>query len=140
MVRSFFSALIKPFAAAEGAPPRALGAFFRWALSGAWPAILAATFMGAAVGVLESLGALFIGWVIDEALIGDPATYFADNWALILVTALFFVVLRPASMALSAALNAIALGPNVFPLVITRLARHTLGHSLRFFDDDFAGR
>ncbi|MEM8752311.1 MAG: ABC transporter transmembrane domain-containing protein, partial [Pseudomonadota bacterium] len=140
-IRTGFGGLVRPFASAEGAPPRALGRFVRWALSGAWPAVAAATFMGAMVGVLESLGALMIGWVIDQAVAaGDPAAYFADNALLLFGAALFFVALRPAAMALSAALNAISLGPNVFPLVVARLARHTLGQSLRFFDDDFAGR
>lgn len=140
-MRKLFSSLIRPFAAAEGPPPMQFGAFLRWALKGAWPAIAAATFMGATVGVLESVGAVFIGWVIDAAVAApDPREYFSDNWLLVLATALFFTFIRPAAMGLSAALNAISLGPNIFPLVIARLNRHTLGQSLRFFDDDFAGR
>lgn len=43
-------------------------------------------------------------------------------------------------MGTGAALNALTLGPNLFPLVLARLNRHTLGQSLSFFDDDFAGR
>ena len=140
-MRRFFASLIAPFAVAEAPPPQAFGGFLRWALSGAWPAIAAATFMGALVGVLESLGAVFIGWVIDSAVAApDPRAYFEDNLLLVVATALFFMLIRPAAMGLSAALNAISLGPNLFPLVVSRLARHTLGQSLRFFDDDFAGR
>ena len=30
--------------------------------------------------------------------------------------------------------------PNLFPLTFIRLHRHTLGQSVKFFDDDFAGR
>ncbi|MEM7544772.1 MAG: ABC transporter ATP-binding protein [Pseudomonadota bacterium] len=139
-VRRLFSGLINPYAQAEGPPPRRFGAFMRWNLRGAWPAIWFGTLMGALVGVLESVGSLLIGWVIDAALASDPVRYFAENFWLILGAALFFVVLRPATMALSAAVNAITLGPNMFPQVVTRLNRHTLGQSLRFFDDDFAGR
>ncbi len=140
LIRRAFSGLIRPYAAADGPPPQTFGAFIRWALRGAWPAIWLGTFLGALVGVLESVGSVLIGWVIDEAVASNRATYFADNFWLILGAALFFVALRPASMALSAAVNAITLGPNVFPQVVTRLNRHTLGQSLRFFDDDFAGR
>ena len=43
-------------------------------------------------------------------------------------------------MGLGAAVNALTLGPNLYPLVLSRLNRHTLGQSLSFFDDDFAGR
>ncbi|MDG1212342.1 MAG: ABC transporter ATP-binding protein [Paracoccaceae bacterium] len=140
-MRAFFSGFIKPYAAADGPPPQSLWAFIRWSLTGAWPAILFGAFMGALVGVLESLGALFIGWVIDEAVIApDPAAYFQANWWLVIMTALFFIAIRPAAMGLSAAVNAISLGPNLFPQVVMRLKRHTLGHSIRFFDDDFAGR
>lgn len=140
-MRHFFANFIRPFAEADGPPPQTFGAYLRWALSGAWPAIFIAACMGATVGVLESVGAVFIGWVVDSAVAApDPQTYFDENWLLVLATAVFFVLIRPAAMGLSAAVNAISLGPNVFPLVISRLNRHTLGQSLRFFDDDFAGR
>ena len=53
---------------------------------------------------------------------------------------MFFLVLRPVLMGTGAAINALTLGPNLYPLVLSRLNRHTLGQSLTFFDDDFAGR
>ena len=34
--------LIDPFRPAKGAPPQTLGAFMRWCLSGAWPALIIA--------------------------------------------------------------------------------------------------
>ena len=43
-------------------------------------------------------------------------------------------------MGAGAAINALTLGPNLYPLVLSRLNRHTLGQALSFFDDDFAGR
>lgn len=139
-MRSFLASLAPAFAKADGPPPRTFGAFLRWALSGAWPAIWLGTFMGALVGVLESVGSYLIGYVIDDALARTPSTYLAEAWPMLLGIALFFFVLRPAMMALSAGVNGITLGPNLFPLILNRLNRHTLGQSLRFFDDDFAGR
>ena len=41
---------------------------------------------------------------------------------------------------LSSATNSIIVQPNVNPLVLSRLHRWTLGQSVGFFDDDFAGR
>ena len=140
-MKAFFANFIKPFAAADGPPPQSLWPFWKWALKGAWPTIWFATFMGALVGVLESLGALFIGWIIDRAVEApDPTAYFEANWLLIVATIVFFVVLRPAAMGLSAAVNAVSMSPNLFPQTIMRLTRHTLGHSIQYFDDDFAGR
>lgn len=139
-MRSFFASLAPAFAKADGPPPRTFGAFFMWALQGAWPAIWLGTFMGALVGVLESVGSYLIGYVIDDALARSPQTYLAEAWPVLLGIALFFFILRPAMMALSAGVNGITLGPNLFPLILSRLNRHTLGQSLRFFDDDFAGR
>jgi len=59
---------------------------------------------------------------------------------LLIGVAAFFMVVRPILFGLSAASNAIIVGPNVNPLVLTRLHRWTLGQAVTFFDDDFAGR
>ncbi|MCZ8151018.1 MAG: ABC transporter ATP-binding protein, partial [Rhodobacteraceae bacterium] len=40
----------------------------------------------------------------------------------------------------SSASNSIVVGPNVLPLVLSRLHRWTLGQAVTFFDNDFAGR
>jgi len=52
----------------------------------------------------------------------------------------FYLVLRPLSFGISAASNSIIVGPNVMPLVLSRLHRWTLGQAVTFFDNDFAGR
>ncbi len=44
------------------------------------------------------------------------------------------------AFAASAASNSIIVGPNVLPLVLSRLHRWTLGQAVTFFDNDFAGR
>ena len=51
-----------------------------------------------------------------------------------------FVILRPALFGASAAMQSLAVGPNITPLVLSRLNRYTLGHDVSFFDNDFAGR
>ncbi len=135
-----FASLIRPFAPAAGAPPTSFWPFIRWVLSGGWPAISAAAAAGAFVGVLESVGALLIGWTIDRALAHGAEGYFESEWFWLGGVAIFFLILRPVSLALNAALNAVSLGPNLSPQIVARLNRHTLGQALKFFDDDFAGR
>ncbi|MDO9527211.1 MAG: ABC transporter ATP-binding protein, partial [Gemmobacter sp.] len=49
-------------------------------------------------------------------------------------------VIRPAIFAASSAANSVIVGPNLMPLVLSRLHRWTMGQSVTFFDNDFAGR
>lgn len=135
-----FSRLFDSFAHAEGPPPTRLWAFFSWGLRGAWPTICLALTISVLVGLSEVLAAYFVGWAIDLATISGPSALFSDNWGKFLLLATFFIVLRPALMGLSSAMGSLAIGTGVFPLVMSRLHRHTIGQSLSFFDDDFAGR
>ena len=67
---------INAFRPADGPPPQTLGAFMRWCLSGAWPALWFAAAISALAGVLEAGTALILGWVIDAAVISGPDTFF----------------------------------------------------------------
>jgi ATP-binding cassette, subfamily B, bacterial len=132
--------MIDAFARAEGPPPDRLWRFMRWALAGAFPAVGFGLAVSIAVGVTEVGAAWVVGWLIDLAQARGPENLIAETWPALLGAAVFFLVLRPALMGLGAAINALVLGPNLYPLVLSRLNRHTLGQSLSFFDDDFAGR
>ncbi|MHA3914327.1 ABC transporter ATP-binding protein [Halovulum sp. GXIMD14793] len=135
----FFADMIAPFGAAEGVMPNRLGPFLGWALRGSGRTFLIALAISVAVGLSEVAGAVLIGWSIDQAQKTGPEFIRIAAFSLIGI-ALFFVVLRPALMALNAAMQSVALGPNLFSLILSRLFRYTLGQSMRFFDDDFAGR
>ena len=132
--------LIDAFRPADGPPPRTLGAFFRWALSGSFPVLLVAGLISAAAGTLEVMSAIVLGYVIDSAIASDPTNFFTTNWALVGLVLAFFVVARPIFFGLSSMANAVVVLPNLNPLVLTRLHKWTLGQSVTFFDDDFAGR
>jgi ATP-binding cassette subfamily B protein len=132
--------LIDAFARAEGPPPDRLWRFFRWALSGAFPTIGLAFAVSVAAGFTEVFSAFVIGWLIDLAQSHGPADLIAETWPWLLAAVGFFLILRPGLLGLGSALNSVALGPNLYPLVLSRLNRHTIGQSLSFFDDDFAGR
>jgi ATP-binding cassette subfamily B protein len=133
--------LIDAFQPAKGPPPQKLGGFLRWVLAGAWPMLILAAAISGFAGAMEAGTAYFLGLVIDTALASGPEAFFSGQNILVILGALgFFMLVRPVLFGLSAASNAIVVQPNVNPLVLSRLNRWTLGQSVRFFDDDFAGR
>lgn len=103
------------------------------------PVLGLAAAVSATAGVLEVMTALLLGLVIDGAILGG-ADFVKDSWLMLLGIAAFFVVLRPLVFGTSAAMQSLAVAPNITTLVLSRLNRYTLGHAISFFDDDFAGR
>ncbi|MFN3824784.1 MAG: ABC transporter ATP-binding protein [Pseudorhodobacter sp.] len=132
--------LIDAFRPADGPPPQKLGAFFGWALKGSWPMLWIAGVFSGIAGAMEVVSALFLGWVIDAALDSGAEVFFDRHLWLLIGFIGFYLVLRPLAFALAAATNSIVVGPNVLPLVLSRLHRWTLGQAVTFFDNDFAGR
>ncbi len=137
---NFFTRMINPFEKASGPPPNSFLPFILWSVKGAKKTILIATLASFSVGIAEAFGAIIIGWVIDTAITNDPSTFVENNFRTLIAISIFFVIIRPILMTISAAINGIAMVPNLFPLTFIRLHRHTLGQSIKFFDDDFAGR
>ena len=133
--------LINPFRDTVTPPPQTLAAFIRWALSGAWPMLFVAALVSAAGGALEVATAWILGVVIDQAnTLGPDAFFTSANLGLILGVVAFFVLLRPVVAGLTSLANNYIVLPNIPPLVLARLNRWTLGQSVTYFDDDFAGR
>ncbi|WP_308917662.1 ABC transporter ATP-binding protein [Jannaschia sp. LMIT008] len=134
-----FAALVPAFARADGPPPDTLGRFFAWCLSGAWGPLIVAFAASALAGTTEIATAFFLGAVIDS--VADPSGgYLARNAVLLALFVGFYALARPLIFGTSAAFNSIAVMPNVYPLVQSRLHRWTMGQAVTFFDDDFAGR
>ncbi len=131
---------IDPFERAEGPPPQTLMAFLRWCLRGSTKVTIAAGLVSALAGTLEVMTALMLGWVIDAALTSNAGSYFSDNVILLLGVTAFFVILRPIILGVSGVMQAVVVGPSLSNLILSRLHRHSLGQSVTFFDDDFAGR
>jgi ATP-binding cassette subfamily B protein len=135
----WLSTLIDGFQPAEGPPPRTLWPFMRWCLAGAWPVIVLASVLSGLAGVMEVGAAWLLGVLVDSTLAGTEG-YFAESAGLIVLYVLFYLLLRPLFFGTSAAFNGIVLPPNLSPLIQSRLHRWSLGHSVTFFDNDFAGR
>ena len=131
---------IDPFAPADGPPPQTLLAFLRWCLRGSMGVTLLAGAISAFAGVLEAVSALMLGWVIDAALSSDAEGYFSQNALLLIGVVAFFLLARPILMGLSGLMQSVVVGPSLSNLILSRLHRHSLGQSVTFFDDDFAGR
>ncbi|MFN3605636.1 MAG: ABC transporter ATP-binding protein [Cypionkella sp.] len=131
---------IPPFARAEVPPPNSMFAFFMWALRGAWWGIAWATFWSIMVGSLEVVTATFLGLIVDRLAGANPATVFVDHAWLLALFALYYLVLRPFLFGMNTAASSVRLEPNVFPLILSRLHRYTMGQAVTFFDNDFAGR
>ncbi|MBR9650447.1 ABC transporter ATP-binding protein [Thalassovita aquimarina] len=133
--------LIDPFRPSDRPPPQKLAAFIRWALADAWGAVGVAAVLSSAAGMFDAGTAYLLGKVIDSTTGAAPEGYFSgSNLALIGFGVAFFILIRPVVFGLSALANGVILGPNVTPLVLSRLHRWTLGQSVEFFDNDFAGR
>lgn len=134
------SKMLAPYAEADGPPPGEFWPFARWALQGAAPAMLGATVIITIAALTEVLSAWLTGWAIDVAEHAEPGSFWAPFWPVILACALFFLVMRPVVFAADAGVTSVLLAPHLFPLVLSRVHRHTLGQSMRFFENDFAGR
>ena len=90
---------------------------------------------------MEAATAWILGRVIDVATSGGPAHFLtAENIWMIVGAAVFFMVIRPILFGLSSVSNNYIVMPNIPPLVLAKLNRWTLGQSVTYFDDDFAGR
>ncbi|MEO1024364.1 MAG: ABC transporter ATP-binding protein [Pseudomonadota bacterium] len=130
---------INPFQEADGPPPDSFWPFMRWALRGSGSQIKYAVAASVSVGIASVTGFYLIGWLIDEAQAFGPA-YLSENWGSLLLVALFYILIWPLTLVANAAFNSVSLGPNLYALVLSRINKHTLGQSLTFFDNDFAGR
>ncbi len=139
-MHKIFARMIDAFRPAEGPPPATLLAFFRWCLSGAWGGLTIAAIASALGGVADIVSAVLLGYVIDAVVGSTPDAIMGEHLPLILGFVIFFLVIRPAIFGLSTASSSVIIGPNLFPLVLSRLHRWTMGHSVTFFDNDFAGR
>ncbi|SMX32444.1 ABC transporter ATP-binding protein [Maliponia aquimaris] len=131
---------INAFAPAEGPPPRQLRPFLVWALRGSGPALVFAGLISIAAGIVEVLAALVLGWVVDAALNSPPEAVFSGNVGTLVFALAFFLLARPLFFGGNAVMQNIVVAPNVLNLVLQRLHRFTLGQSVTFFDNDFAGR
>ena len=103
--------------------------------------LFVAAIFSATAGAMEAGTAWILGRVIDVAISSGPENFLtpANMWMIFGAVA-FFMLLRPILFGLSSLSNNYIVMPNITPLVLAKLNRWTLGQSVTYFDDDFAGR
>jgi len=139
-ISPIFGPEIPPFQPASAPPPPHIRAFFGWALRGAWAGVAWAAFWSICVGALEAGSATLLGLIVDRLTGSDPATALTDHLWLLVAFAAYYLILRPFLFGMNTAAASVRLEPNLFPLILSRMHRFTMGQAVTFFDNDFAGR
>lgn len=125
---------------AQGPPPNRLWAFIGWSTRGSWTAIFWAALASGMAGFFDMVATVVLGWVVDAAVSGNPDTFFVDNLWLVILGIGFFLVIRPVTFWVSSVVQMLIIQPNLLNMISLRLNRWALGHSINFFENDFAGR
>lgn len=138
---SFFERIINPFPPAEPVqPPKGLWAFCRHYTRGMEGSLLLMSISTALLAMLEVSLFSFMGQLVDWLVQNDPATLLANERDTLIKMAVVTLVLLPALSFFHAAILHQALLGN-YPMSIRWLAhRYLLRQSLRFYQNDFAGR
>ena len=131
---------IDHMAPADGPPPTTLRGFFYWSLRGSFKVLALSGFTSILTGITEVSAVLMLGMLVDAALASSIQSPLGDHLWLFGVGVLFFLVLRPIFFGIFSFMQTNVVTPNVSNLVLSRLHRWTLGQSVQFFDNDFAGR
>src|SRR5210317_165191 len=125
---------------ADGPPPTMLWPFMAWCTKGTWPVILFAALASGIAGFFEMASSIVLGWVVDAATDSMGSGFFIENLPLLIGGILFFMIARPVSFGISSLAQTYILQPNMLNLIMLRIHRWTMGQSVEFFENDFAGR
>ncbi len=138
---TWFENLIEPFPQEEPKqPPNTLVAFC-WHYSKAiWPALLLSSILGAVIALLEVMLFGFLGNVVGWLSSADRTTFLADEGGqLIYMSVIMLIVLPVITVIWALVLHQTVFGN--YPMIIRWQAhRYLLGQSMRFYQDEFAGR
>src|SRR3954468_24717943 len=93
-----------------------------------------------AMGILESSLYVLMGWFIDLLAKSSPDRLWPEHRAALLGAAALILVVRPALHLLNEAISNQIIVPQTTNMVRWRTHLYTLGHSLSYFQGDFAGR
>src|SRR4051794_161105 len=133
---------IDPFAPfAEGEMPPASVARFTWHYLRPvrfWLVVL--FFVSIAVGLFETSLYLLIGWFVDLLAGSTPERLFAEHGTQLWLVAALILIVRPILNTSNDIVTNQILVPQTTNMVRWRTHLYTLGHSLSYFQSDFAGR
>src|SRR5215210_1657352 len=133
---------IDPFAPfQEGEMPPASVARFTWHYLKPvrfWLVVL--FFVSIAVGLFETSLYLLIGWFVDLLARSTPERLFAEHGLQLALIAALILIVRPVVNVSNDVVTNQILVPQTTNMVRWRTHLYTLGHSLSYFQSDFAGR
>ena len=138
---TWFENLIEPFPEEEPEqPPKTLLAFC-WHYSKAiWPALIFVSILGASVALLEVMVFGFLGNVVGWLSTANRETFLAEESNTLIFMAIILLVVLPVVTTLWTMIVHQTVFGN-YPMIIRWQAhRYLLGQSLRFYQDEFAGR
>jgi len=121
-------------------PPHTLWPFLGWSAYGSRKFIALGAILSGFAGFLDMAASVVLGWIVDATVTADRATFVIDNLTMLVAGIVFFLVIRPLAFGASTLVQSYIIQPNLLNMVLLRLHRWTLGHSITFFDSDFAGR
>ena len=125
---------------AQESPPTSTLNFFHWALKGSFPVLFFCSFISILTGLIEVSAVIILGLLIDAALASSSENPISRQVFLLALGLLFFLVIRPVVFGVFSYTQTVVVSPNIFNLILSRLHRWTLGQSVTFFENDFAGR
>ena len=125
---------------AQESPPTSTLNFFYWALKGSFPVLFFCSLISILTGLIEVSAVIILGLLIDAALASSNENPISSQVFLLALGLLFFLVIRPIVFGVFSYTQTVVVSPNIFNLILSRLHRWTLGQSVTFFENDFAGR
>jgi ATP-binding cassette subfamily B multidrug efflux pump len=121
-------------------PPKSVMGFAGFYLKPMRGVLVVLFFVALLAGTVEASLYLLMGWFIDLLNTADRATVWADHGTPIMLAAGFILIVRPVSIWLHEVLSNQLLVPQATNQIRWRTHLYTLGHSLSYFQADFAGR
>ncbi|MCE4224259.1 ABC transporter ATP-binding protein [Methylobacterium sp. C25] len=133
---------IDPFAPFDDRqmPPKTVLGFVRFYLTPVRGPLAVLFVVAIVAGTIEASLYLLLRWFIDLMGSADRATVLQEHGGAIILAALFLLVVRPVSIWLHELLSNQLVVPQTSSQIRWRAHLYTLGHSLSYFQSDFAGR
>jgi ATP-binding cassette, subfamily B, multidrug efflux pump len=92
------------------------------------------------VGLFESSLYILLGWLVDILAHSTPDRIWADHGTALMVVGVLILFLRPVLLFVHETITNQVLVPQSTNMIRWRTHVYTLGHSLSYFQGDFAGR
>lgn len=122
------------------APPRTIGAFYRYYLHQVWPSFLGLLVVGLIGALIEVALFSYLSRIIDLVNQSSPTRLFTDHWPILVWMGSVALIIRPIFIWLHDLLVHQTITPRMTSMIRWQNHQYVLRQSLGFFQNDFAGR